>query len=326
MNRFLGVATAVALTAFPAWSATTALRFESFVRATTVPQDAQTTPTTKGDKSGSATIKPLSAAQQKKLLAQRVNGRMAGSFSQNTNMFLAMSRIDVSYGVGLMTSSKEIAALPLQSPFPQSYPPTLREFMDAIALQTRSDWKYDPSSKYLESHVEHDKPVEDLAMFEFTPSKREKPFQITIANGWKSIDKGNWVMFVPPTFPVGLDIYEMGTYSCDDKGKRKEVLNNVRQDVALEWAQRVSEAARKEDLKPAKVGSFDALFFEAMVDSQLDKKMRWRHWVFMDDDKCYFVVSTILPEFEGKIFPDVEKMLKAFKKKKEESTSKKDNQ
>ena len=255
-----------------------------------------------------------------------MNGRMGDSFNKNTNMFLAMSRIDVQYGVGLMTSSKEIAGLPLQSPFPQSYRPTLREFLDAIALQTSADWKYDPSSKYLQSNVEHEKPVDDLAMFEFTPSKRKKPFEITIANGWKSIDKGNWVMFVPPSFPVGLDIYEMGTYSCDDKAKRKQLLNKVRKDVALEWAQRASEAARKEDLKPAKVGSFDALFFEAMVDSQLDKKMRWRHWVFMDDGKCYFVVSTILPELEAKIFPDVEKMLKTFRTKKEESTSRTDNQ
>jgi hypothetical protein len=317
MSRFFGVAAAVTLTSYHAWSATTALRYETSLPPWAVPQDAQNAPATKDDKSGSATIKPLTAAQQEKLLAQRVNGRMADSFNQNTNMFLAMSRIDVQYGVGLMTSSKEIAGLPLQSPFPQSYRPTLREFLDAIALQTRSDWKYDPSSKYLESHVEHDKPVDDLAMFEFTASKRKKPFEITIANGWKSIDKGNWVMFVPPTLPVGLDIYEMGTYSCDDKGKRKELLNKVRHDVALEWAQRVSEAARKEDLKSAKVGSFDALFFEAMVDSQLDKKMRWRHWVFMDDDKCYFVVSTILPEFEGKVFLDVEKMLSTFKVKKQ---------
>ena len=66
MNRCFGIAAAVALTAFPAWSATTATFSETSLRAKAVPQDAQTAPTSKDDKSGSATIKPLTAAQQKK--------------------------------------------------------------------------------------------------------------------------------------------------------------------------------------------------------------------------------------------------------------------
>jgi hypothetical protein len=241
---------------------------------------------------------------------------MSDSFEKFSNMFLVTSQFYLSQRVALVSSSKETAAIPLQSPFPDSYRPTLREFLDAIALQSKSDWKYDPTSKFFHSEFDQTKLVEDLAIFEFTPAKLEKPFEIKLAEGWKSIDKGNWVMYVPPSFPVGLDVYEMGTYSCDDKAKRKELLSSVQRDVALEWALRVSESAKKEDLKPAKVGSFDALFFEAMVDSQLNNKMRWRHWVFMDDGKCYFVVSTILPEFEGKIFPDVEKMLSTFKVKK----------
>ena len=65
-------------------------------------------------------------------------------------------------------SSDEIAESPLQSPFPASYEPTLREFLDTIALQTSSEWKYDPSGKYFKSEVEHEKPVAGLAIFEFT--------------------------------------------------------------------------------------------------------------------------------------------------------------
>ena len=203
--------------------------------------------------------------------------------------------------------------------------PTLREFLDTIALQTSSQWKYDPSDKYLHSEVEHKTPVDDLAIFEFTPAKREKPFRIKLANGWKPIDKGNWVMYVPPSFPVGMAIYEMGTYSCNDKAKRKQLLFDVRRDIALEWAQRVSESAKEEDLKPAKVGPYDALYFEAMVDSQLDKKMRWRHWVFLDDARCYFVVSTIFPELEAKILPDVQKMLATFETTKQKANTSNDS-
>ncbi|HLX62952.1 MAG TPA: hypothetical protein VKX17_16895, partial [Planctomycetota bacterium] len=64
------------------------------------------------------------------------------------------------------------------------------------------------------------------------------------------------------------------------------------------------------------VGSFDALYFESMVPSQLKKEIRWRQWVFMDGERCYFIVSTIFPDNEAKIFPDVEKMLQSFKAKK----------
>jgi hypothetical protein len=91
--------------------------------------------------------------------------------------------------------------------FPGFYKPTLQEYLDAIALQTKSRWKYDPTSKYFQSEVETG-PVEDVAIFEFTKTDREKPFQVTLPKGWRSIDKGNWTMYVPPIFPLGIDIHE----------------------------------------------------------------------------------------------------------------------
>src|SRR5207237_3081135 len=170
-------------------------------------------------------------------------------------------------------------------------------FFDAIALQTFSEWKYDPTDKYVKTEIKH--PVEGLAkIFEFTRTQGKKPFEVTLAEEWKSIDKGNWLMLVPPSFPVGMDIYELGTYSSDDKATEKELFKKVRTEVAFEWAQRVAEDVDRTHLKPAKVGPYDALFFEAMVPSQLKKELRWRQWVFMVDNKCYFVVSTILPEME----------------------------
>jgi hypothetical protein len=276
---------------------------------------ADTTPA-KADKGPAVTIKPLTKEQQEQLLGTRLEGGMDFSFSQFANMFLVSSRIQIGHGIGLMTSTKEIAETKLQSPFPSFYSPTLREFLDAIALQTFAEWKYDPTSKYLHSEVEDKTPWEGLAIFEFTTKKRERPFEVTLADGWKSIDKGNWLMLVPPSFPVGLDIYEMGSYSSDDKAKEKDLLNKVRTEVALEWAQRVAENVDRERLKPAKVGPYEALSFEAMVPSQLNKELRWRQWVFMAENKCYFVVSTILPDLDDKIFPDVQKMLTSFRAKK----------
>ena len=54
----------------------------------------------------------------------------------------------------------------------------------------------------------------------------------------------------------------------------QDFANEIRSEVALEWAQRVNEKAKQEDLKPANVGTFDALFYESMIPSQLDKEIR----------------------------------------------------
>jgi hypothetical protein len=157
--------------------------------------------------------------------------------------------------------------------------------------------------------------VSDLAIFEFTPAERERPFIVDLAEGWTSMDKGHWVMYIPPNFPVGMDIYEMGTYSSDEDGSEQDCFNQVRSDVALEWARRVNENAAQTDLKPAKVGAFDALYYESLIPSQLQREVRWRQWVFMDGGQCYFIVSTILPELDERIYPDVKKMLASFRTK-----------
>ena len=123
-------------------------------------------------------------------------------------------------------------------------------------------------------------------------------------------------MHIPPDFPVGMDIYEMGTYSAGEKDPPKDFAGRIRSVVSLEWAQRVSRTAKAEDLKPAKVGESEALYFEAMVPSHFGKDLRWRQWVFLVDNRCFFVVSTIAPDLDQKIFPDVKKMLESFRIKK----------
>ncbi|MCE9547257.1 MAG: hypothetical protein K8T25_17435 [Planctomycetia bacterium] len=258
-------------------------------------------------------FKPLTPEQQDEFLKTRLSGAMGNKFHQFSNMFLVTSRINLPMGVGLMTSSREVADADLRSPFPESYQPTMREFLDTIALQSHAQWKYEPTGKYIDTD-EPNRPIQDLAVYEFTPVKRVKPFKVTLAEGWKSEDKGNWVMLIPPSFPVGMDIYEMGTYSTDDKTKEKELFDKVRTDVALQWAQRVNDT-HVEDLKSVKIGSHDALFFTAMVPSHIGKDLRWRQWVFMENNRCYFVVSTILPELDKKIYPDVEKMLSTLETK-----------
>ena len=283
--------------------------------STAAESPAKAKPATEAKKRTPAFIKPLTKEQQDKLLRERLDGGMGNSFSQFANRFLVMSRINLLCGVGLMTASPEIAKTELQPVFPKFYKPTRREFLDMIALQTSSDWKYDATSKYFKSEVE-DGPVEGLAIFEFTKAKREKPFQITLAKGWTFNDKGNWVMLVPAMFPLGVDIHELGSYSSDDKTKEAELLKRVPTEVSLEWAMRAKDKVDPSELKPAKVGLYDALYFETMMPLRNGPTIRWRQWVFMVDSKCFFVVSTILPEFEDRIFPDVQAMVKSFEIKK----------
>ena len=258
-------------------------------------------------------IKPLTEEQLEKLLAARLDGGLHDKFGQFGNMFLVMSRIKFGVGIGLMSSDREISNTELQPVFPIFYKPTLREFLDAIALQTFSKWKYDPTNKFVKSSVKDAKPVDDLAIFEFTKVGREKPYTVKLMDGWKSDDKGHWLMLIPPSFPVGMDIYQMGTYSADNPADEAELFRKVRSEVAQQWARNVGQNVSADDMKSVKVGEFDALYFDAMVPSQLGGELHWRQWVFMAGNRCYFIVSTIKPDLEDEIFPDVEVMLETFR-------------
>jgi hypothetical protein len=257
------------------------------------------------------TIVPLTAGELDELLGHRIDPGMQGTFAQFSNMFFVLSRIHLPKSIALAAKSDRVAEAPLMSPFPSTYKPTLREILDTVALQSMSEWSY-TTEDVVERSAKPSGPIDHIATFQFNFKQRPKPYDFTLADGWKGVDRGNWLMLSPPNFPVGLDFYEMGTYSADDKKAEPQLFKTVRQDVALEWAQRVSEGAKLEDLREAKVGQYDALYFEAMIPSKLNKDVRWRQWVFMVDNACYFVVSTILPENEESIFPAVESMLATF--------------
>ena len=266
-------------------------------------------------------VAALSDEKLKELLSKRLDGSIGNSFRQFSNMFLVKSRLEFGMGLGLMSNSKKIANTQLQPVYPESYQPTLGEFLDVIGLQTSSDWKYDKTNQFVQSDVEMKDAIQDLAIFEFSPAakKRPKPYQINLEKGWKTIDHGNWVMHVPPTFPVGFDIYEMGVYTTDEADKTK-FYERIRKDVSLQWARRVKPDAEAGDLVDAKIGKYDALHFTSMIPSQLGEDLRWRQWVFMEGNRCYFIVSTILPEKDDEILPDVEKMLASFKSKSAKQT------
>jgi hypothetical protein len=279
------------------------------------PTDAVPKKEQKEDKPPAAVINPISQDDLNDLLSKRLESGMGLTFASFSNMFFVHSHQLWNRGVGLATDSQKIAESTLQSPFPRFYKSTLREFLDAIALQCSAKWKFDPSSKFVKNLTKRQSP-KDLAIFEFVEySERPKPYDITLPKGWTTKDHGNWVQCVPEGKTVGVDIYESGAYSADNKGDEAELFKKVSSELSLEWAKRVSPKSSAKDMKTGKVGQYDAICFDAMVPSRANKNVRWRQWIFFVGNKCYFIVSTIFPEDESKIFPEVQSILQSFKAK-----------
>src|SRR4051812_39856628 len=94
---------------------------------------------------------PLTTSQQDQLLALRLKPGIGDPFDRFANRFLVTTRISIPYGIALVSREPKISDAPLQSPFPAFYEPTVREILDAIALQTFSTWTYDPTSAFIKA-------------------------------------------------------------------------------------------------------------------------------------------------------------------------------
>lgn len=274
---------------------------------------ASSTPFPKEPPKCEAVVKPLSKEELEALLKKRVEPGMSNSFRAFANMYIVRSSIELRQIIALVTESEEIEEMQLESPFPQTYKPTLKEFLDAIATQTGSQWQYDPTNKFIRTNRKDSKPMEGIGIFEFKKAERKRPYEFTLANGWQSHDKGSWVMCVPPTAPVGMDIYELGTYSSDTKTEDSKSLGRIPFDIALEWARRVKEKVDESEIRHVKVGSHDTCFFETTLPSKLGKDVYWRHWVFMSGNRCYLVLSTLITDSDATLLPDVMSMIKSMK-------------
>ncbi len=257
-------------------------------------------------------IKPLDKEELKELLQKRFNGKLGNDFKSFANVFFVSSVLgNLGKMVSLSTKSKRISQSRLDSVYPETYQPTLKEFLDVIALETGSTWRYDPEAK-ASSTAGNTEAIENCAAFNFEEADRKPPFKVKIADGWKKRTRAHSVIFVPPNFPVGMDIYQMGSYSADSKDKETQVLKEAPRNLALSWAKSLKKEAGPDDFKPAKVGKYDAVYFEADLKARNGEMIRWRQWTFMVGNKCYMVHSTIVPKLEDKLYPEVKAMLQSF--------------
>lgn len=252
---------------------------------------------------------PLSEDELTRLLDRRLDGGLGYTFAQFANMFVPNSTIQLPQGVILVAKTKAIDDTELMPVFPEHYRPRLRELLDAIALQTSSTWAYVTESDSLKSDSKT--PVGGIVCIEFSPTESRLELSVEIPPGWSVRDVGNRRMCAPPTFPVGIDFYHMGTYSFD--GDRAAGMEKIVKSIALDWASRVKEGTSENDLGQKRIGAYDALTFETTIPSRLGMDLIWRHWVFAAEDRCYFVVSTLDQKHLKQQAADIDAMLDSFK-------------
>ncbi len=230
--------------------------------------------------------KSLTPDEQASFLTTRNSGGMIGrTFSSYGSFLYAV------HDVAIHSDSKEANQTSLTSPFPDFYKPTWREIFDSIARQTKSSWKYDPKRDY----------------WVFAKPAMPVPFTVKLAKGWKSEDRGSYVFHGPPSAPVGMDVYVMGTYS--DSEKKSDLSDKVRKDIALRFARGFKKDVTTKEMSRVKVGKCDALHFKI---SAPRTGIIWRQWIVVDSAVAIAIVSAVKPEHEKQILPDVETMLKSF--------------
>jgi hypothetical protein len=258
-------------------------------------------------------LKILDSAAQAKLLNKRIDSSLGDSFGQFSNMFFVRSKIETDTCVGLASEVDGIVERKLMPAFPSSFKCTLRELLDAIALQTNTQWRYKDEDQVVTSDSPGKAPTDGVVIFSFVAAEHVPPFEMTPAKDWKMVERGSWTMFVPPTAPMGMDFHVCGKLSADTPEKLMELEKTAPSDAALDQLKRVKPDATVKDLKLTKVGPYNAYFFEAGLPPNAVEKIRWRQWHFAVDNQLVFVISTLFKDKDASLYPDVEQMIKTFR-------------
>lgn len=230
----------------------------------------------------------LNPKQQETLLARRLpSGVITGTFSAFGSLLYA------ALDIAIHTSDKEIAETELHSFFPEFYKPTVKELLTTIALQTKSSWVYDSRTDY----------------WTFAKPAAPKPFSLKLADKWTSGDRGFYVSYRPPSYPVGMDIYYYGSYSSEDPSQQTVMWERVRDSWATGFASRLRRGVKISEMQPASVDGVEALYFQAPAPRP---GVMWRQWVLVKNGHAFVIVST-LPNNDTNLLGDVESMVKSFR-------------
>lgn len=235
--------------------------------------------------------KALNAQEQKEFLAKRLpTGAITGTFGSYGSLLFAAQ------DVAIHSNNKEIGNIKLNSPFPSDYKPTWAELFDTIAVQTKTTWIYDSKRNY----------------WLFLPFAQQQSYDLKIAEGWIPRNEGIYVGYKPPTYPVGMDIYQMGKYSADNPKEESAFFEKIRNTLALRFATGFKKDITIKEMQTVKIDGVDALFFESI--SPIRDYIMWRQWVLVKNGKAFVIVSSLNKE-DKKLYEDVQSMVKSFQVK-----------
>jgi len=230
----------------------------------------------------------LSEKEQHAFLSKRTTPHLLGSFNGFCSLLYAACE------VAIHTESRAINSTPLQSLAPAFYKPTWRELFDSIAIQTQSAWSYDAARDY------------------WVFAKPQNPrayYHLEMAKEWKQDNRGEYVSYSPSIAPVGMDIYIMGTYSADTPEAANDLYQKVKESFAVTFAKHFKKDVTPADMKAVTVNTYPALHFEINVPSGII----WRQWVIVEKGQAFVIVSSIKPEHDAQLYPDVKAMISSFK-------------
>lgn len=273
--------------------------------------NVRTNPNAPVDLGINVSIEALTAKEQEALLSRRIGGSLGGTFERLANMFVVASNISTGTTIGLVTESSDIENTTLNPAFADSYKPTVREFLEAIAKQTGSSWRYDPSGKFIHTDKKLSKPIKNTAIFEFKKEVQPSipPYTVNIPADWKAVRKGGVTFFAASNEQPTADIYEFGSYSGANPDEEAQLRRELPSEIAWTWAKMIKPSATKGDLKQSKVGKYDAVMFDTVVSGKENQQITWRNWGFVVGNRGFAILSTIPLTDENKLFPDVQKML-----------------
>ncbi len=231
--------------------------------------------------------KPLTAEQQKAQLDSRHAWLdplkpTFGKFCEHAYTFA---------DVNIISEVPKIGKVEVINPFPESYKPTWREMFDTLARQTQTSWSY--SDK-------------DTAWV-FAKPALATPFKFDLAKEWKQEDRGLYVFCKPPDAPVGMDIYQLGSYSFE-KDADKEMLK-IRDEIALRFLSRINPDIKVDDMKKVTIDGAEAVHVETPAPKE---GVTWRQWVFVKDGRAYAIVSALDNDKEA-LVKDVKATVVGFK-------------
>jgi hypothetical protein len=180
----------------------------------------------------------------------------------------------------------------LTFPYPKFYKPTWGEVFDHVARQMGCTWSWNSDNR----------------QFRFKRAKAKPLFQIQLADGWQSEDRGLYVWHAPKGKQFGMDIYYFGHYT-KPKGQ-PDFEGKVREHVALQMVGNWPDPPKLEQMTATTVSGHDALVLK--VDTPRPGGV-WRQWSILVDGEAFLIVSAMPKVSEGELVPAIEKMVASFK-------------